>query len=240
MGLLGRSLCPFEIPKSDKKMGILTMDDYKVTDVSADFPDMIGKYRAIEWDCPWRYSDSGFNGYQSVQKYRIHCPYPTMSLPELWLMGDGIKKLAADRCLFWCWASKDFLYPAMQMCESWGLHFKQIFTWIKTTKAGKPTYGMGYWCRNACEFLLLYVNEAKDNRPLEATTTPNYILAPATGHSAKPEAAMDLIRRNSPGPRLSIFQRTPREGFDCYGNQMPDAPLDEPRADLISAQGDPS
>ena len=182
------------------------------------YPD--STFQAIEIDPPWQYKSRGYNGFETVQKYRIHCPYPLMSLPEIEAMGPEINRVATDKAHLWLWVTKDFLPDGFDLLNSWGWQYKQIFTWLKTTKAGVPSYGMGYWCRNACEYLILAVNATKGNRPLAATTTPNYILAPKGGHSAKPEAAYDLIRANSPGPRLSIFQRTHREGFSCWGNQL--------------------
>ena len=85
--------------------------------------------------------------------------------------------------------------------------------------------------RNACEFLLFGTND-KSFRPLEATTTSNLLLAPrprvevkvedgttvTRQHSFKPPEAYRLIRRNSPGPRVSLFQRRPVEGFEIWGD----------------------
>ena len=79
---------------------------------------------------------------------------------------------------------------------------------------------MGHWLRNGTEFLLLAVNTKRGNLPLKRTTTPNYLLAPRLGHSVKPPAAYEMIQQNSPGPRLSIFQRSSRDGFECWGNEM--------------------
>jgi N6-adenosine-specific RNA methylase IME4 len=57
-------------------------------------------------------------------------------------------------------------------------------------------------------------------RPKCAEDTPNYFFAQRTGHSIKPDYAYDLIRKNHPGPRVSIFQRSSRLGFYCWGNEM--------------------
>jgi N6-adenosine-specific RNA methylase IME4 len=184
------------------------------------FPYETGRFRAIEIDPPWRYKDRGYNGHDTVQKYRIHCPYPTMSLEEIEAMGAEINRVAAPVAHLWLWTTKDWLEDSFALLRAWGWTFKQIVTWVKTTKAGKPTYGMGHWMRNGCEYMLFAVNEPKNNFPLARTTTPNHLHAPRGGHSAKPEAAYDMIRANSPEPRLSIFQRSAREGFECWGNEM--------------------
>lgn len=177
------------------------------------------EFACIEADVPWQYKDRGYNGRETVQRYRIHCPYPTMPLAEIKAMGFEVRRVTAVFAHLWLWTTKDFLRDAFDVMEEWGFSYRQTFTWLKTTKKGAPTYGMGCWGRNGTEFLLLGTTSGS-YKLREYATTPNYILAPRTGHSAKPEAAYDLIRRNSPGPRLSLFQRTPREGFTCWGDQL--------------------
>lgn len=39
-------------------------------------------------------------------------------------------------------------------------------------------------------------------------------------HSAKPEEAYRRIERVSPGPRLEMFARQPRDGWDVWGNEV--------------------
>jgi hypothetical protein len=38
-------------------------------------------------------------------------------------------------------------------------------------------------------------------------------------HSAKPEAFLDLVEQLSPGPRLELFARRQRLGWDTWGNE---------------------
>jgi N6-adenosine-specific RNA methylase IME4 len=39
-------------------------------------------------------------------------------------------------------------------------------------------------------------------------------------HSRKPDEFYDLIRRVSPGPRLDMFSREKRDGFEQHGNEI--------------------
>lgn len=89
---------------------------------------------------------------------------------------------------------------------------------------GKPYSRTGYWSKMGVEYLLLGTN-SKSFRPLNATSEYQVIFAPAPKdapevHSAKPEEAFEVIRRNTPGPRVSIFERIHREGFACFGNEL--------------------
>ena len=38
-------------------------------------------------------------------------------------------------------------------------------------------------------------------------------------HSSKPDSFYDLVREVSPEPRIDIFSRELREGFEQYGNE---------------------
>ena len=41
-------------------------------------------------------------------------------------------------------------------------------------------------------------------------------------HSAKPGEFYDLVETVSPGPRLELFARRARPGWDAWGDQAPD------------------
>ena len=44
--------------------------------------------------------------------------------------------------------------------------------------------------------------------------------APRSRHSVKPEEAYSRIERVSPGPRLEMFARAERPGWDVWGNEV--------------------
>jgi len=221
-----------------------------------ELPFSSGRYKTIEVDPPWKYQDHGYNGFNEVQKYRIHTPYPTMSVHEIASMGFEIDRIAAPAAHVYLWTTKDFILDCGQILSDWGFENKQIFTWIKTTKpsalrrslqasfkstvlvqlvfkllrswglTGKPVYGMGHWCRNGTEFLILAARGKlllSDSR----FTTPNYFFAPRGRHSEKPGEAYGLIESLSPGPRISLFSRKNRPGWDNWGNEI--VQLDEER-----------
>lgn len=54
-------------------------------------------------------------------------------------------------------------------------------------------------------------------RPLEKATS-RWFAWPRTEHSAKPEAFLDLVEQVSPGPRLEVFARRARFGWDYAGD----------------------
>lgn len=53
-----------------------------------------------------------------------------------------------------------------------------------------------------------------------AIREPNVVLAKRSRHSAKPLAFYDLVERVSPAPRLELFAREKRLGWDSWGNEI--------------------
>lgn len=194
-----------------------------------DLPWADEQFATCEIDFPWSYEDMGFNGFQSVQEYRIHCPYRTMPFSAVLANCREISRVMKPDSHMYLWVTKDFLAHGLACMAAMGYTTKNMIVWIKTSQAGKPTYGMGAWYRNGWE-AMLFGTRGKPGRPAKATSTPNYFFAPKpkaapgiyTTHSRKPEEAYQLIRENSPGPRVSLFQRGAREGFYCWGDEADD------------------
>ena len=44
--------------------------------------------------------------------------------------------------------------------------------------------------------------------------------APSERHSKKPDIFYDIVRQVSPGPRLDMFARERKDGFDAWGNEV--------------------
>lgn len=47
----------------------------------------------------------------------------------------------------------------------------------------------------------------------------SYFFCPREEHSRKPEQVVSYLERVSPAPRLEMFARGPRPGWDVWGNQ---------------------
>lgn len=79
--------------------------------------------------------------------------------------------------------------------------------------------GLGQYMRMSHELLLLGTR-GKAMVPEPEDRLPSVTVAPRGRHSAKPQAAYDVIERVSPGPRLEMFAREPREGWATWGNEV--------------------
>ena len=72
--------------------------------------------------------------------------------------------------------------------------YRQILTWAKTTNTSKLLEGSGYWFKNTCEYLLVFVR--KDAKPLRSRAL-SYCQESATknAQTRKPKLFESLIMR---------------------------------------------
>lgn len=146
----------------------------------------------------------------------------------------------ADTALLGLWITAPFLLDGIhqRVCGCWGFTPRQIVPWIK----GRLDYtmntvpipklviqpGMGHLTRGCVEYLILatrgkYTSLVKSRsiNGLLLAEEEAFIVAPKSKHSRKPNAAYSMLENLFPGPRLELFAREYREGWDAYGNELP-------------------
>jgi N6-adenosine-specific RNA methylase IME4 len=175
------------------------------------------KYRTIVADPPWRYASAmpRTNGSGVVGRAAfVDNQYETMTSGEI-LGLQGIRELAADEAHLYLWVTNPMLPLAFDVVEAWGFAYKTLLTWHKNT--GAP--GMGHYFRGDTEHVIFATRGSSPIDP--ALRVSNHFAAPRTGHSAKPERFYEIVERVSPEPRLELFARRRRVGWDVWGNQAP-------------------
>ena len=101
------------------------------------------------------------------------------------------------------------------MIEAWAFEYVSNIVWIKNQ------IGLGYWVRNQHE-LLLISKRGDIPTPRPSDRPPSVIHAPRREHSQKPDEAYALIERMySALPRIELFARSRRAGWDAWGNEVP-------------------
>lgn len=138
--------------------------------------------------------------------------YPTMRLREI--AGLPVNRLL-DASAFLCvWTTSHFLPDAMRMLAGWGVAYKYLICWDK----GKGVQATGYPAYTG-EYLVV----AGKGRPrlLDTRDFPTVISAPRSQHSVKPDRIYRLLERVMPAPRIDLFSRQPRPGFDCWELDIP-------------------
>ena len=77
--------------------------------------------------------------------------------------------------------------------------------------------GMGYWFRGQVEVCLIGI---KGNIKAFRSQKPNVIQTKVREHSRKPDEMYGIIEELELEPRIELFARYRREGWDCWGNEI--------------------
>jgi N6-adenosine-specific RNA methylase IME4 len=165
------------------------------------------RYPVILADPPWQYRDST----DPTRKIANH--YPTMALDEICAL--PVSELATDDAVLFLWVPSPKLAEAMQVIAAWGFEYQTSVVWVK------DKIGMGHYVRSQHE-LLLIASRGNMPHPLPKDRLPSVVNAPRREHSRKPDEAYELIERMYPSlPKIELFARQQREGWDAWGNQAP-------------------
>lgn len=166
-----------------------------------------GKYECIVIDPPWEMQKIE----RDIRPNQVAFDYPTMSEEEL--THFDIQSIAADNSHLFCWTTHKHLPMALRLIEKWGFRYVCTMVWHKSggfQPIGLPQYN--------CEFILY----ARKGTPsfIETKAFPCCFEAPRREHSRKPEEFYQLIKRVTSQPRIDIFSRETKDGFDSYGNEQ--------------------
>jgi N6-adenosine-specific RNA methylase IME4/ParB-like chromosome segregation protein Spo0J len=169
-------------------------------------PPPAGKYRCIVIDPPWPMEKIQ----REVRPNQVAMDYPTMSIEEI--KDFPIEAMADDAAHVYMWTTQRFLPDAFEIMEAWDVDY--IFTMVWHKPGGFQPVGLAQY---NCEFVLFGRRGG-----LPFADTKNFMAcfeAERREHSRKPDEFYDVVRRVSPGPRIDVFSREPREAFDQYGNE---------------------
>jgi N6-adenosine-specific RNA methylase IME4 len=171
------------------------------------------RYATIVVDPPWEYGKSrGFSwreGRPSGERGPM-LAYPTMSVEKIAAM--PVRDLAADDAHLYLWTTQRYLWRSPEIVRAWGFEPSTILVWCKP-----PTgFSLGGTFGKASEFCLF---ARRGRLPALSRTNRDWWEWPRREHSAKPEAFLDLVERVSPAPRLEMFARRQRLGWDTWGDQ---------------------
>ena len=179
-----------------------------------DFPSK--KYQIILADPPWNYRDKANSG----QRGAGH-KYPCMDLSDL--MQLPVKSIAADNCILFMWHVPPMPLEALKLVESWGFKLKTMkgFTWVKLNKRIRtPFMGMGNWTRANTEDCLIAVRGSPKR---VSANVRQHIEAPRREHSQKPDEVHDrIVELMGDLPRIELFARQQKPGWDAWGNELKD------------------
>ena len=163
------------------------------------------RYPIIYADPPWQYDFSPSND-RSVENH-----YPTMPIEEI--LALSAEELATPDAMLFLWAPPSFIKKGIATLEAWGFELATSMVWVK------DRIGTGIYVRQRHEYLLLG-KRGQPITPRPGSQPDSVIEAPRQKHSAKPDQIYDLIEKMYPDlPKIELFCRSPRSGWDAWGNQ---------------------
>lgn len=171
-------------------------------------------YSTIVADPPWRIPLGGsWSG--RVDKGRPGRFYKTMSLGEIM----RLRVPALPKCHLYLWAVAQRVDWAYRVAETWGFEPVILWTWEK------PGLGVGRFRCNT-EHVLVARRGPRHGQPFgqggrSAQATNGTIFRwPRGSHSEKPDEFFRLVESLSPSPRLEMFARKNRPGWDAWGDEV--------------------
>jgi len=163
------------------------------------------QYRTIVVDPPWM-MEKILRDERTNQK---DFDYPTMELDEIKML--PIERMAvADGCHIYLWTTQKYLPDAFDILRAWGVEYQCLMVWHKNV--GFTPFS---WMYNGEFCLFGHIGSL----PLVKMGMALVFSAKVREHSRKPDEFYDLVRQASPEPRLDMFAREQREGFETWGNE---------------------
>jgi len=177
------------------------------------------KFGTILADPPWQFQNR--TGKVAPEHKRLN-RYGTMTLGDISAL--PVAEIAADRSHLYLWVPNALLPEGLKVLEAWGYRYVSNIIWHKVRKdGGSDGRGVGFYFRNVTEILLFGVR-GKHARTLDpGRSQVNMMQTRKREHSRKPDEQYDIIESCSWGPRLEMFSRGKRRGWDVWGNQADDA-----------------
>lgn len=181
-------------------------------------------YRIVYADPPWRFEvrsrETGL-GKSPDRHYRTMTTAEIAALP--------VREAVADSAHLALWVYDPMLPAAFVVAEAWGFprFVTPLFRWFKTTNGQMrlfdptptPGFSTGYHTRGgACEECWLF----KRGRGLGVRRhgIRKEFFAPVREHSRKPdEVAEWIVDLYGDLPRVELFARTRRSGWDAWGDE---------------------
>ena len=167
---------------------------------SRPFP--VGLYQVVYADPPWSYDNSGFNQSAASQ-------YPTM--PTADIADLPVSGITSSASVLFLWATSPLLTDALTVMRKWGFDYKASMIWVKNRAPG-----IGWWVQTYHELLLI---GSREETPHPLIKPPSVVTADVSVHSRKPEQFYELIESMYTGPKVELFGRLARPGWETWGNE---------------------
>jgi N6-adenosine-specific RNA methylase IME4 len=171
-------------------------------------------YRCVVADPPWQPTLGSTWNSRMRDKAGPQRFYDTLSVPAIVAMRPRM----ATQAHLYLWCLSAHVDWGFEVARAWGTEPITLFTWKK------PGLGAGRFRCNT-EHVVVARKGPRTGNPFggggrcSQATAGTLFEWPRGAHSEKPQEFFDLVERLSPQPRLEMFARAPRAGWDVIGNE---------------------
>ncbi|PTM61883.1 MT-A70 family methyltransferase [Phreatobacter oligotrophus] len=173
-------------------------------------------YRVVMIDPPWKWSGGTKNRPQHYQRMTLD---EVKALPVRDL-------LHPDGGRVFLWLTGPLLIRSAEISKAWRLRYSTVIAWSKVWPKDAGSLwlyrdslarGNGLEAVGNTEYLLIL----KSGRPqsLNRKPFPNPVITVRRQHSRKPDEIYADIEERLEGPRVDVFSRERRPGWDNWGNE---------------------
>ena len=175
---------------------------------------------AVVWPSGWYgtiYADPPWEGRWSLNGGPWHggAPYPTMSLGEV--LSLPVRTLSMPHASLWLWVPNSLLEVAYGVVRAWGFRPSRLVTWDKIV----PSLGSGIRAQSEQLVVGLKGKETIPTTPGERLWT-TIVRERRRAHSQKPDVVYEMIEDLASRPRVELFARRHRPGWDAWGDEVPE------------------
>jgi N6-adenosine-specific RNA methylase IME4 len=184
------------------------------------------RYHTIVADPPWPQKGTGpaldplrAGWGKPVGEASRPIAYPTMTISEIGALPVG--ELAERDAHLYLWTTNRFLGDAFAVLQEWGFSYSTTLVWAKAPMGT----GLGGCYRISTEYVLF---ARRGHLPALSRIDRNWFpwkRPSPPKHSTKPADFFTMVETVSPAPRLELFARGTRLGWDAWGNEA-DTPIE--------------
>ncbi len=178
------------------------------------------KYRTIVADPPWEKPDTGGRthssrghwdtGSRSMAGIPSVTPYAQMTLNQIEQL--PVPDIAEPDAHLYVWTFGPYIEHTYRIVRQWGFKPSALLTGCKEPMG----LGFGGAYVPTTEHVL-FARRGRDVRLCRWDST--WFRFKRGAHSQKPELFLDIVEQVSPAPRLEMFARRARLGWETYGHE---------------------
>jgi N6-adenosine-specific RNA methylase IME4 len=172
----------------------------------------VRQYRTIVADPPWQIQRLGALSWREGRPSGAGMELDYLTMTDAEIAALPVSNLASANAHLFMWTTQRHLPAALDIVKAWGFRYICALAWCKEPHG----WGPGGAFQSTLEHCLYATRGTVGRMP---QVDRQWWVWPRGAHSAKPEAFLDMVEAHFPEPRLEMFARRQRLGWDTWGDQ---------------------